>query len=228
MYVKVTPHHMAANDMDHYVQNWTDRFPFVGYGMIEEAAFNLVNKTTDSSEVDIESFLRQMNEINRKERPSGDRMMPSTSMNDTEEEADSESDQKLLVFTTSITSSRRVRDHDRHIRNLMYLLKLPCEFMDVADNKFIQNQVVKMIQNVLKNDGGGFNSKLPASADSLRPHIHDPPALLAHCLPIVFYNQNLIGTYEDIQYFVDDKTDGQTHATLQRVLADAGCTLKVS
>eukprot|EP00744_Colponema_vietnamica_P014303 GILI01020023.1.p1 GENE.GILI01020023.1~~GILI01020023.1.p1 ORF type:complete len:217 (-),score=30.36 GILI01020023.1:819-1469(-) len=216
--------------MDVYVQNWTERFPFVGYGIVEEVAFNFVNKTSESTEVEIETFLKQMNELNRKNQQSSSPLLKSSSLatasaNDHEDDSDTEASQQLIVFTTSITSSRRVRDHDRQIRNLLYLLKLPCEFMDVADNKFVQNQVVKMIQNALKNDGGGFNSKLPASANDLRPHAHNPPALLEHCLPIVFFNQQLIGTFLDIQYFVDDEPN---HATLQRVLSAAGSTLKVS
>lgn len=271
------------SDIAVIIQQWTDQYPFVGYGLIEEMAFEHCvrgrpspsGSTSDNMAasgptiVEIEAFLYQMNTLNeqqqrtaagRKRRGAtpassvmnrGASAQRAASVGSYEDDDDDDEDdetsaatgrQKLHVFTSSITASRTVKDHNRRLQYLLEALKLPYDLFDVADSKFIQTEVVRRVkaaivgpQSPTSTSGGasgaaygggdrGLSVHLPASANELLPFVDSPAELLERCLPIVFYDQQLLGTYADLQYLDDDEPN---HNAIRRILAAAGCKHRI-
>ena len=77
------------------------------------------------------------------------------------------------LFTTSMTGSRRVRDHDRRLKTLMYCLNIPFEEIDLADNKFIQQRLAEMVL--------GATAGLHSGAAASRPVLATSPDVFRFC-----------------------------------------------
>ena len=52
-------------------------------------------------------------------------------------------DEDVILYTTSVTDSRQVRDHCRQVALWLYLLKIKHHVMDVSDNPFMRKRITE-------------------------------------------------------------------------------------
>jgi glutaredoxin-related protein len=80
----------------------------------------------------------------------------------------------IILYTTTITASREVRDHCRGLERVLYMHKLQYHAMDVAENGFMRKQLIEQC--------GGEDLGLP----------------------LLFVGSKFIGTYAQVQHMVDE------------------------
>ena len=51
---------------------------------------------------------------------------------------------ELILYTTSMTNDRQVRDHCRLLKNLLYVRRIEHSELDIADNAFLQRRLEKL------------------------------------------------------------------------------------
>lgn len=86
---------------------------------------------------------------------------------------------QVILFTTSMTDDRQVRDHCRLIENLLYLKRIPYHIMDVADSAFLQRKAKEVYYKATKKH------KMPK-------------------MPILCVDNTYVGNYVQLQELEDD------------------------
>lgn len=91
---------------------------------------------------------------------------------------------EVLLYMTSMTASRQVRDQCRQLHQLLYLKRIKHTILDIADNPFLQKQLAGRASR----QGGG------------RPSLQTPTP----SLPLLFCGENFIGDCDHCQRLEDD------------------------
>lgn len=105
---------------------------------------------------------------------------------------------EVVLYTTSITTERQVRDHVRGMERMLFLHRVPYHPFDVAENRFMRRQLVDMV--------GGEDKGLP----------------------LLFVGDTFIGTFPEVEDLVDEErfidvleAAGYRHAGTKAPLAKA-------
>lgn len=92
---------------------------------------------------------------------------------------------EVVLYVTSMTGNRQVRDHCRLLHQLLYVRRVKHTVTDIADNQYLQKRLSRLVQ---------------ASHPTALQKSHSSGAHL----PLLFVGEHFIGDYEYCQRLEDD------------------------